>query len=194
MIYDVFLPGLIILSIFGIIIILARKIPDISLEQDTVAEVAQAGPKPHLLTSLFCFALASSEKVLRQIRVHILKLDTKIFSLIEYLRKESAKKLDDVNKLARSSNNIAKTVVEDNAIRISNKLQYKMEERRLLHTIARNPKLPENYKKLALLYMKNSNLNDAEAAFAEYIKLNPEDGEARKIIDGMGLKKGKTPT
>lgn len=187
MIYDIFLPFLIIFSIFSIIIILARKIPDISFEQDAAAEAGQAGPKPHLLTALFCFALASSEKVLRQIRIHILKLDTKIFSLIEYLRKESAKKLEDVNKLAHK--NIVKTALEDNAHKISRKLQFKMEESKLLHIIARNPKDAENYKKLGFLYLENKNMYDAEASFAEYLKLNPNDSEVRELAEKMGLKK-----
>jgi len=187
MIYDIFLPFLIIFSIFSIIIILARKIPHISLEQDAAAEAGQAGLKPYILTSLFCFALASSEKALRRIRIHILKLDTKIFSLIEYLRKESAKKLEDVNKLTHK--NIARKTLGDNAHKISRKLQFKIEEKKLLHAIARNPKNAENYKKLGLLYLENKNMPDAEASFAEYLKLNPDDSEVRGLKEKMGLKK-----
>lgn len=190
MIYDVFLPFLIIFSIFSIIIILARKIPDISFEDEVSAAAGKKGQTPHFLTVLLCFGLSSSEKILRQIRIHILKFDTKIFSLIEYLRKESAKKLEDVNKLARK--NIAKTALEDmegNAHKISRKLQSKIEERKLLHTIARNPKDAENYKKLGFLYLKNKNIYDAEASFTEYLKLNPNDPEVRGLVEKMGLKK-----
>jgi tetratricopeptide (TPR) repeat protein len=188
MIYDVFLPFLIIFSIFSIIIILARKIPHISLDENVVSETAdKKEPKPHRLTALFCFALSSSEKILRQVRIHILKFDAKIFSLIEYLRKESAKKLEEVNSLAHK--NIAKTAVKNKADKISRKLQFKIEERKLLHIIARNPKVAENYKKLGLLYFQNENFTDAEASFSEYLKINPVDAETRELMEKMGLKK-----
>lgn len=187
MIYDVFLPFLIIFSIFSIIIILARKIPDISLKEDISGASRKKGQAPHFPTLLLCFGLSSFEKILRQIRIHLLKFDTKIFSLIEYLRKESAKKLEDVNKLAHKS--IAKTALEDNAHKISRKLQFKIEERKLLHTISRNPKEAENYKKLGFLYLENKNILDAEASFAEYLKLNPSDSEVLELMEKMGLKK-----
>ena len=193
MTYDIFLPFLIILSIFSIIIILARKVPEISFESEVNERSGhKEGEKPHALTFLFCLGLSTLEKVLRQVRIHILKLDTKIFSLIEYLRKESAKKLNEVNKIPYKE--IAKTAFEDNANKISSRLQYRIEERKLLHTIARSPKEADNYKKLGDLYVKNSNYRDAEASFNEYLKLKPGDLEAEKILKEIKTKdKGVMP-
>ncbi len=221
MTYDVFLPFLIIFSIFSIIIILVRKIPEISLEEekksDRIAE--EENKKQRRMTVLFCKALSFSEKTLRQIRIRILKLDAKIFSLIQYLRKKSADKLDEINKLShktfsssvpkksdsavedkagkkneaepddkppqKSRNFLARKIapaIEKKANKISLKLQYKIEERKLIHIIAKNPKNAENYKKLGMLYHKNQNLADAEAAFGEYLKINPSDIQTREML------------
>lgn len=181
MIYDIFLPSLIIFSIFAIIIILAKKIPEISLENEAGEKPAEETKKKQsFFTSLFFSILSALEKILRQIRIHILKLDTKIFSCIEYLRRESSKKIKEVNDF--SYKNITRSAIEDNANKISLKFQFKLEETKLLHTIAKFPKNAENYKKLGYLYLKNNNFTDAAASLEEYLKLKPEDKEAEKIL------------
>ncbi|MBU3925271.1 hypothetical protein KKB43_01260 [Patescibacteria group bacterium] len=229
MIYDVFLPFIIIFSIFSIIIILARKIPDISLEAEAKKDwLSEEAKKQHKATVLFCKALSILEKTLRQLRIHILKLDAKIFGLIQYLRDKSAKKLEEINKLSHksftpiidkkarkfesqakpqsggkdilpavsvhsapladssSAPKSIKTHGHPNKIFI--KFQFKVEEKKLLHIIAKNPKNAENYKKLGMLYYKNENLLDAEAAFTEYLKLNPSDNQAKEILKKVALK------
>ncbi len=181
MIYNIFLPFLIIFSIFTIIIILAKKIPEISLENESgEKQVKEIQKKQSFFASLFFIVLSVLEKNLRQIRIHILKLDTKIFSCIEYLRRESAKRIKEVNSF--SYKNIAKSAIVDGANKISLKIQFKTEETNLLHTIAKFPKKAENYKKLGELYLNNNNLIDAIASLEEYLKLNPEDKEAEKIL------------
>lgn len=193
MIYDIFLPFLIIFSIFVIIIILARKMPEIFLANEGGEKQAKEDGKKHSApTSLFCFILSAFEKILRQIRIHILKLDAKIFSCIEYLRRESAKKIKEVNKF--SYKNITRSAIENKAGGISLKFQFKTEETKLLHTIAESPKNAANYKKLGDLYLKNNNFKDAEASFGEYLKLNPEDKEAEKVLGEIKEKNGKMPS
>lgn len=229
MIYDVFLPFIIIFSIFSIIIILARKIPDISLEAEVKKDwLSEEAKKQHKATVLFCKALSILEKTLRQLRIHILKLDSKIFGLIQYLRDKSAKKLEEINKLSYKSftpiidkkarklefqaksqsggKDILPAVPVQSALlvdsssapksikmpghpnKISIKFQFKVEEKKLLHIIAKNPKNAENYKKLGMLYCKNENLLDAEAAFTEYLKLNPSDNQAKEILKKVAVK------
>ncbi len=184
MIYDIFLPFLIIFSIFAIIIILAKKIPEISLENEAGEKPAEETKKKQsFFASLFFSILSALEKILRQIRIHILKLDTKIFSCIEYLRRESSKKIKEVNDF--SYKNITRSAIEDNANKISLKFQFKLEETKLLHTIAKFPKNAENYKKLGYLYLKNNNFTDAAASLEEYLKLNPEDAEVREILNNI---------
>lgn len=250
MIYDVFLPFIIIFSIFSIIIILARKIPDISLEAEPKKDwLSEQAKKQHRATVLFCRALSIFEKTLRQLRIHILKLDAKIFKLIQYLRDKSAKKLEEINKLSYKSfapsaekkvnkpkptikpqavsapqtvakphaaikPQIAEKVAEKDVLsavsvkakpaasssvlarnmdilgypsKISVKFQFKIEERKLLHIIAKNPKVAENYKKLGMLYYKNENFLDAEAAFNEYLKLNYSDAEVKELVKKIAL-------
>lgn len=240
MIYDVSLPLIIILSIFGIIVILARKIPDISLEAETKKDwFSEQAKKQHRTTVLFCKVLSILEKTLRQLRIHILKLDAKIFSLIQYLREKSAKKLDELNKLSYKSfspsiekkinkpklevklqpvsnvklPDIKKMVIPAEPVqtepatkvasqsktskileypnKISIKFQFKVEERKLLHIIASNPKNAENYKKLGMLYYNYNNFLDAEAAFSEYLKLNPADNEIKEMNKRLVLKNQK---
>jgi tetratricopeptide (TPR) repeat protein len=258
MIYEVSLPLIIILAIFGIIIILARKIPDISLEAEVKKDLlSEQAKKQHRSTVLFCKALSILEKTLRQLRIHILKLDAKIFSLIQYLRDKSAKKLEEINNLSyksfaptiqkksdkpqskpklqadaviqkkdnpqvhysavkpqvqpevkpqlvkkdvlpensspvaaknnlSSSSKVVKTLGHLN--KISLKFQFNIEERKLLHIIAKNPKNAENYKKLGVLYYENENFLDAEAAFEEYIKLNPSDIQIKEMLQSSVLK------
>jgi len=229
MIYDVFLPFVIIFSIFSIIIILARKIPDISLESEVKKDwLSEEAKKQHIATVLFCRALLILEKTLRQLRIHILKLDAKIFSLIQYLREKSAKKLEEINRLsyksftplakekanklqpqtkplivkndilpvfpvqAKSAANFSSAPkivkISGNANKISVKVQFKVEERKLLQIIAKNPKNAENYKKLGMLYYNNENLLDAEAAFIEYLKLNPSDNEISELLKKIVVK------
>lgn len=193
MVYDIYLPSLIIFSAFSIIIILARKIPGISFENEINRGLSESNKvKPHLPASLFCLALSSGEKILRQIRINILKLDTKIFSAIEYLRRESAKRIEEMNRV--SYKNIAKSAIGHEAVRISNKLQFKIEETKLLRTIAKNPKFADNYKKLGELYVKNNNFRDAEASFAEYLKLKPDDAEVEKMFNEVKVKTEKLPS
>lgn len=192
MIYEIFLPSVIIFSIFAIIIILAKKIPEISLENEIVEkQPVKIEQKQSFLTSLVFTVLSALEKILRQIRIHILKLDTKIFSCIEFLRRESSKRIKEVNNF--SYKNIARSAIEDNANKISLKLQFKLEETKLLHTIARFPKNAENYKKLGDLYLKKNNFIDAVASLEEYIKLKPDDKEAEKILAEVKEKNAVMP-
>lgn len=263
MIYDISLPFIIIFSIFSIIIILARKIPDISLEAEVKKDLlGEQAKKQHRMTVLFCKALSILEKTLRQLRIHILKLDAKIFGLIQYLREKSAKKLEEINKLSYKSFTPAiqkktdksqlksqlqaetpawettnaqiqpetkietqpeikiqtvqavenkKDILSDDPefkiaqkmksspkmkiiktirqlSKISTKFQFNIEERKLLHIIAKNPKNAENYKKLGMLYYENENFSDAEAAFNEYLKLNPSDFQVRETVKEIVIK------
>ena len=192
MIYDIFLPSLILFSIFAIIIILAKKIPEISLENEAGEKQAKEPEAKHsFFTSLFFAALSALEKILRQIRIHILKLDTKIYSCIEFLRRESSKKIKEVNNF--SYKNITKSAIEGNANKISLKFQFKLEETKLLHTIAKYPKNADNYKKLGELYLKNNNFVDAAASMEEYLKLKPEDKEVEKILNETKEKNAIVP-
>ncbi len=192
MIYDIFLPFLIIFSIFTIIIILAKKIPEISFKNETMEKQTKKSQDKHSIApSIFFAVLSASEKILRQIRIHILKLDTKIFSCIEYLRKESSKKLKEVNNF--SYKNITKSAIEDNTAKISLKFQFKIEETKLLHIIARFPKIADNYKRLSELYIKNNNFIDAIASMEEYLKLNPEDKEMENVLSEAKEKNAKMP-
>ncbi len=216
---------------------MARKIPDISLEIEVKKDwLSEEAKKQRRATVLFCKALLISEKTLRQIRIHILKLDSKIFSLIQYLRDKSAKKLEEINKLSCKSfipaiekkankpeppvkpqaqpqtkpQGIGKDILSSAPVqavslvnsssapksikpprqpnKISIKFQFKIEERKLLHIIAKNPKNAENYKKLGMLYYKNENFLDAEAAFVEYLKLNPSDDQIKEVLKKIVFK------
>ncbi|MBU3965476.1 hypothetical protein KKG29_03330 [Patescibacteria group bacterium] len=170
--YDAVLSALIILSFFGIIIILIRKIPEISSGywRDKALSDALAGEKgkSSKMKNLLFLILIKLEKFLRQIRIYILKLDGKTFAWIEHLRKKSSE-------------------ITNNANKISLKLHFKIEESRLLNMVARNPKNPENYKKLGLLYFQNKNFKDAGESLKEYLKLNPGDDEIKKIMGEMPM-------
>lgn len=257
--------------------------PDVSAETEAKKDrMNEQAKKQHRTTLLFCKILSLLEKTLRQLRIHILKLDAKIFKLIQYLRDKSAKKLEDLNKLSYKSFSpsiekkpnkpklVAKPAVATGMDRevffsksetkpvsaekmifppkskaslpgkkaltikteaakasdpekknqplvlkspvkikpivavshlqsvknldilgypnkISAKVQYKIEERKLLHIIAKSPKNAENYKKLGMLYYENDNFLDAEAAFGEYIKLNSSDNEIKEILARLVL-------
>ena len=59
--------------------------------------------------------------------------------------------------------------------KLSPEEKQKKEEHVLIIEIAKNPKSPELYKKLADLYILEENFSDAVEALETAMKLNPED-------------------
>lgn len=168
--YEKVLLVLITLSFFGIIIILIRKIPEISSghwqSKEQSGSIGDKKVNTQKANNLLYFILVKLEKFLRQVRIYILKLDGKTFAWIEHLRQKSSEITDSANKIPL-------------------KLHFKIEEGRLLNMIAGNPKNPENYKKLGLLYFQNKNFKDAGESLKECLKLNPDDEEVKKIVREM---------
>jgi len=178
-----FIPYLIIiLSLIGLACIIYRKIPtliklplepaengapDVSLREKTVNIIkALAHPNYWLVF------LGWLEKSLRKIRILFLKLDNFFISLIaksrekshemaiksrEWMSERRMKKIDKLKMLA----DLRRTSEE--------------KEEMLLSILKQNPRDIKAYKELGALYLEQNNLHDAEAAFKEALRINPED-------------------
>ena len=124
------------------------------------------------------------EKFLRRLRVVSLKIDSFTKQLIDKIRTKrpaaerpasevelafgKQSQVDESGQKAGTSNIGAGTVE-------SFEEKQKKEEHALIIEIAKNPKSPELYKKLADLYILEENFSDAVEALETAVKLDPED-------------------
>lgn len=113
--------------------------------------------------------LKEFEKFLRRLRVISLKLDSFTNSLLAKIKVEVLKNEErPVGEFKELS--VTKSIKRENPAE-----KYKKEEQLLIIEIARNPKNPELYKKLADLYILAENFLDAVEALETAVKLDPED-------------------
>lgn len=155
--------------------------------------------------------LAWLEKKLRQLRIFFMRLDSWIQAMIERSRDKSQtwlvrskawreqkrqqkldklkvmEKLDKVEflemldkKEPAEEGTIEKEKTETRPEEKRNGLQ---EEKELINRIAKNPKDKEAYLGLGKLYLKQGNLEDAEASLIQVLKLDPENRRAKRLLD-----------
>ena len=112
------------------------------------------------------------EKFLRRLRVVSLKIDSFTKHLIDKIRTNGQK--DRIEHLTPKQEDHQETEVAIMA-KLSPEEKQKKEEHVLIIEIAKNPKSPELYKKLADIYILEENFSDAVEALETAMKLNPED-------------------
>lgn len=119
------------------------------------------------------------EKFLRRLRLVSLKLDSFTHRLIAKVRTNGAEK-NSVEHLTSLSTGGSESKDQDenvlvSMIELSVEEKQKKEEHALIIEVAKNPKNPELYKKLAHLYVLAENFSDAAEALETALKLDPED-------------------
>lgn len=133
--------------------------------------------------------LKELEKFLRRLRLVSLKLDRLTNSLINKTktRTNGAKpkeggRADDLSFGTAGENVIQNKEAANN---------YRRQEQLLILEIAKNPKNPELYKKLAEIYISAKNFSDARESLETALELSPQD---EKIKEKLEMVKKTMPT
>ena len=117
--------------------------------------------------------LTEMEKVLRKLRLVFLRVDTAMHQLIQKMRKttEHHEKIQEKREadeaMAQQADSISSSA--------STVLDPREEEQRLIVEIAKNPKNPELYKELGMIYIEIGEDDDARQSFEKALELDPED-------------------
>lgn len=213
--FDLLPQIIIIFSIAGIIVVIARKIPKLSnLPEDVkISDVSGVSRKKIKTPSFINKAWAKiksarhskyfhqlldlSEKILRKLKVVFLKLENKFSDWAEFLKEHSRK-----TKIRRSGIGI-----QINSGELENKENKPNEasaaglyvvdnmesmdkaEERCIAAITKNHRDIKAYKELGYLYLKKNNPIDAREAFQQVLRLDHFDKEAEEQLRKMRMRK-----
>lgn len=139
--------------------------------------------------NLLRFFAGTLEKFLRRLRIQILKIDNRFFLWIQKLRVVSGKSFLSEKYWMRSISDVKKEVkkVIEKKDKLSQdlvrSLKKRITERRILAAIAKKPKDPEGYRKLANFYLNEKNYHDAKEALYQILKIKPNDSEAKARLE-----------
>lgn len=202
---------IIIVSIAGIIFIVARKIPSLSKipEDIKVSDVSDSFKKkfkaPSFINKLW-FKIKSfryseyshkfldfSEKVLRKLKFVFLKLENKLTDWAELLKEYSQKvKIRrqgiGVRINSDSEKNVESKIFHSSDVTSSIEDLDKLEEK-CIAAIAKNPRDIKAYKELGSLYIKKNNVPDAREAFQQVLRLDHFDKDAEEQLRKLRIRK-----
>ncbi|HEY4484343.1 MAG TPA: tetratricopeptide repeat protein [Candidatus Paceibacterota bacterium] len=190
-----FIPLLIILvSLVGALLIIWRKLPYLkkitnppsissaesmpfALLSDFFPEVASYFKKVDL-TSYKNHLMKELEKFLRRLRVLSLKLDGFTNKLLAKIKSENVK----------NGHTLAQEFKDESSVKVITKKESpeeraKKEEQALIIEIAKNPKNPELYKKLAEVYLSVKNFSDAKESLETALELDSEDQQTKEKLE-----------
>ena len=128
--------------------------------------------------------LREFEKFLRRMRVMSLKIDRLTNSLLAKIRTENLKNGIAVQTEFKEKPETAPVSKENKTS------QLKREEQLLIIEIAKAPKNPDLYKKLAEVYIALKNFSDAKESLKAALELNPGDQKTKEKLEMM---KGPLP-
>ena len=205
----IFLP-IIIFSIIGIVVIFARKMPNVSQMPiyDASAFYDSWLYKFPVRIKSFRFwhikeaFLAFMEKSLRKFKIMLLKFENKLSHLTAKLKRKrgNGERAAIVEKLSVQSNGngnprliedlskIFNSIEEDAVGKEENKNEivndsFIQREKNILEEIKADPRDMELYKKLGFLYFEYKNHEDALNSFQQAIKLGCKDEKVLKAIE-----------
>lgn len=123
--------------------------------------------------------LKELEKLLRRLRLISLKIDRLTNSLLWKIKRESDKNgskkaiefKTETETISPKKENLAESL--------------KREEQQLIIEIAKNPKNPELYKKLADVYIALKNFPDAKESLEAALELDSEDRQTKERLEGI---------
>ncbi|MFH1175717.1 MAG: tetratricopeptide repeat protein [bacterium] len=210
--FDLIPQTIIIISIAGIIVVIARKIPQLSLlEEKKVSDVSgdKKAKTPRFANKVwlkikgvkhsqhFHKLLDITEKFLRKLKVFFLKLENKITGWAEGLRQHSQKvklRREGIEIQVKPEDNfdagnseeisINEKAVEKTVIQEEGSL-----EEKYIAAITKNPRDLEAYRNLGNLYFKKDNVDDARDAFRQILKINPADSNAEMMLRKLRTRK-----
>lgn len=205
---------LILVSLLGIGVIILRKIPALLSLPEKPKEILPSQPffsrlkrkiKGWQYSEYRGKILAWLEKLLRKTRLLFLKIDSfflagiekarersqlwkvKSRAWVEHKRQKKIKKLEALQKIEKAEliDKLKETKKGDQAEIGVEHLAKK--EKELIKTISQNPKDPELYKELGSVYLEAKNFKDAQQAFEEAFKINPNDLEAKENLEKIKI-------
>jgi len=237
--FDLIPQLIIIFSIGTIIFILGRNIPKIKEAQDDDLLFENKDKEKEKRKFLYLYNRLTRrinkdnyqnkmsliwkwlEKSLRKIRIKFLKLDNKIVSVLEKLKKKHTEykngSLSDIAKKnsftdeSKSESKIsekaseekingeAKEKMEEKTKDSENKNKIKTEkeksdkEKEYINLILKNPTDIKSYWKLGIIYSRRKKYKDSISCFRQIIKIDPGYTKAKKKISDLmkRMKKGK---
>ena len=211
------IPQIIIVFSIGVIIfIFGKNIPKIKETQNDDLLFEKENKEEKKKFSYLCGRLARRikkdsyrekkdliwkwlEKSLRKIRINFLKLDNKIVSVLEKLKKKSVNhdnnnsefKVDDT-KLEKSEIDESKDELQASKItseeknkdedEIEKKEEKSDKEKEYIDLIFKSPKNIKAYWKLGIVYSRKKRYKDSISCFRQIIKIDPGYTKAKKKI------------
>jgi len=178
---------LIIVSLLTAFVVIARKFPYLkkltpSAEQsfsatwvwDFVPEVRERYQRIDWIAQKN-FWLKEGEKFLRRIRLAFLKIDSATHALIKKLSVSRLEEVtgDGLKEEAVKPSEITSPVAP--IIAPKDHAELKRDEQALIIAVAKDPKNPELYRQLAMVYMELGNPGDATESLRTVMQLDPED-------------------
>lgn len=119
------------------------------------------------------------EKFLRRLRIWSLKFDRMANSLITKIRTSGqAAKTTPIAEVQVEKKEVVQPTTKPPA-------NYKREEQLLILEIAKNPKNPELYKKLAEVYVAVKNFADAKESLETALELSPQDEKIKERLESV---------
>ncbi len=122
--------------------------------------------------------LKEFEKFLRRLRVISLKIDRFTNNLLAKIKSEVLKSEEQLTSEFKEPVSVRESVKRENPAE-----KYKKEEQLLIIEIARNPKNPELYKKLAETYTALKNFSDARESLEAALELDPADEKTKEKLE-----------
>lgn len=201
--FDLLPQIIIIASISGIIVIIARKLPLLSsIPKD--AKISDISGKadfiktPGFLNKLlltikgfkysehFHRFLDLSERFLRKLKIVFLKLENKITDWAEFLRQQSQKvriRREGIGIEIKNGGDDCPEVLRldkksGSGASAQEEREIDLIEEKYIAEITKNPRDIEIYRMLGELYIKKNNISDAREAFRQILRLNPSDKDA----------------
>lgn len=199
--------ALILLSLFTICLIAWRKFPYLKKLSEPVRSIqTDSSPDTYNFAGLFAdffpeifyqckrinfdayknSLLKEFEKLLRRLRVLSLKIDSFTNNLIRKIKSENLKNGNIPAAEFKTESEQPALAKKENSAE-----NHKREEQLLIIEIAKNPKNPELYKKLADTYIALRSFPDAVESLEAALELDPED---RKTKEKLGIVKKNLPT
>ncbi len=208
------IPQIIIsVSIVGIIVLVARKMPQISSipeEKKTldmngvnrrfkvpgILKRTKAKIKSFKRSKFLHDSLDFFERLLRKSKVVFLKIENKITEWAEKIKKQSQKvkekrrgvEVQVTHKVQDSTDDEVKftNVQKQDRLRSSSYGVSKEEiEQRYIDAISSNPRDIAVYKKLGKLYQEHGNLEDAKEVYKQILKINPDDEISKEQLSSL---------
>lgn len=165
---------IIILALVGIIVIVARKFPELAKTKNQT--YAQNKRRASIVQRSFTKVISFSVNIVRTVFTKIVKIrDLKKNKIIQEKKEQEIKKLVSNKKIPDINKKKNKINPHVQAIELLTQNKFNEAEKTYLNLIQKNPKDTKAYKGLGIIYLKQKNLNDAQASFEQVLKLSPND-------------------